>query len=127
MQKPNPIGCHRIQHKCRNGKKDKGLVNIISLKNDNGRYYSSFVYQNLLLTTTREVLKNKFKISEKEFNLNASKKYFELISQRSFDDDKLKNLINNLNFDKISSDFKLISNSSNKIDVFVCINEDAEI
>lgn len=110
----------------RNGKKDKGLVNIISLKNDNGRYYSSFVYQNLLLTTTREVLKNKFKISEKEFNLNASKKYFELISQRSFDDDKLKNLINNLNFDKISSDFKLISNSSNKIDVFVCINEDAE-
>lgn len=110
----------------RSGKKNKGVVNVISLKNDNGKYYSSFVYQNLLLTTTNEVLNNISRISEKEFNLSASLNYFKLISQRNFDDDKLKNIINNLRFDEISSNFKLISNSNQKIDVFICINQEAE-
>lgn len=109
----------------RSGKKDKGLVNVISLKNDNGKYYSSFVYQNLLLTTTNEILNNISEISENEFNLSASKNYFKLISQRSFDDEKLKSIINNLRFDEIPQNFKLISNSNKKIDVFVCINQEA--
>ena len=110
----------------RSGKKDKGLVNIISLVNDKGKRYSQFVYQKLLLTTTREVLRDLKYCSEKEFNLKASNKYFKLISQRSFDDDELKNILNFLKFNEIPLKFKLIENYGNKIDVFVCINEEAE-
>lgn len=110
----------------RSGKKDKGIVKVISLINEKGRRYSQFVYQKLLLNTTWEVLQSYSEISEKEFNLNASNRYFDLISQRSFDDEELKGIINNLWFEKIPSKFKLIENRYNGIDVFVCVNEDAE-
>lgn len=112
--------CNRMSNK------DKGLVNVISLINENGNQYAKYVYQRLLLNTTHEVLKDLNQCSEKDFNLKASNKYFKLISQRSFDDDELKNILNNLKFNDIPSYFKLIENNQNKMDVFVCINEEAE-
>ena len=111
----------------RSGKKEKGLVNVISLVNDKGKQYSGYVYQDLLLTTTHEVLNDLNRCSEKDFNLKASNNYFRLISQRSFEDGKLKEILNYLKFSDIPSNFKLIENhQQNKIDVFVCINEEAE-
>lgn len=110
----------------RSGKKDKGIVNVISLVNENGKRYSQFVYQKLLLNTTREVLQSYSNISEKDFNLNASNQYFDLISKRSFDDGELKSIINYLNFEEIPSKFKLIENRNDGIDVFVCVNKEAE-
>lgn len=110
----------------REGKKDKGMVNVISLVNEDGKRYSQFVYQKLLLNTTREVLESYSNISEKDFNLYASNKYFDLISKRSFDDEKLKRILNQLRFEEIPSKFKLIENKSKRIDVFVCVNEEAE-
>lgn len=110
----------------RSGKKNKGIVNVISLVNSNRKRYSQFVYQKLLLNTTREVLKSYSKISEKNFNLKASNKYFDLISKRSFDDEELKSIINFLKFEKIPSKFKLIENSGKRIDVFVCVNDESE-
>ena len=110
----------------RAGKKNKGLVNVISLINDKGKRYSQFVYQKLLLNTTREVLQGYSKISEKDFNLNASNQYFDLISKRSFDDNELKKILNQLWFEKIPSKFKLIENKGKGIDVFVCVNDEAE-
>lgn len=111
----------------RSDKKDKGVVNVISLINENGKRYSSFVYEDLLLNTTREVLQSYSKISENEFNLNASNQYFDLISKRSFDDKKLKSLINYLKFDDLPSKFKLIENNNKGIDIFVCVNDEAEM
>ena len=110
----------------RSGKKDKGIVKVISLVNENGKNYSGFVYQKLLLSTTREVLQSYSKISEKDFNLNASNEYFGLISNRSFDDEELKMILNNLWFEKIPTKFKLIENHTKGIDVFVCVNDEAE-
>lgn len=110
----------------RSGKKNKGIVNVISLVNSNGKMYSQYVYQKLLLNTTREVLRSYSKISEKDFNLKASNQYFDLISQRSFDDEELKSIINFLKFEMIPSKFKLIENSGKRIDVFVCVNDEAK-
>ena len=113
--------------RCNRGyNKYKGIVNIISLINSNGSHFSDYVYEGLLLSTTKEVLKDFNTVSEKDFNLMASQKYFKLISNRSFDDERLREILNNLKFDEISSNFKLIKNLPNKIDVFVCINDDAE-
>ena len=55
----------------RSGKKNKGLVNVVSLVNEKGHTYSKYVYNKLLLNTTGEVLGNLNKCSEKEFNLKA--------------------------------------------------------
>jgi len=110
----------------RSWKKSKGIVNVISLVNENGKRFSQFVYQTLLLNTTREVLASYSKISEKSFNLRASNEYFELISERSFDDDNLKLILNQLQFEEIPLNFKLIENRNNGIDVFVCVNAEAE-
>lgn len=106
--------------------KEKGLVNVVSLVNDKDHNFSNYVYQGLLLSTTKEVLKDISNISEKEFNLYASNKYFELISKRSFEDEELVNILNYLKFNEINSKFKLIENLPNKIDIFVCINTEAE-
>ena len=110
----------------RSGEKDRGIVNVVSLVNEKGKRYSQFVYEKLLLNTTREVLKSYSIISEKDFNLNASNRYFELISKRSFNDEKLKKILNNLQFEEIPFNFKLIENRTDNIDVFVCINDEAE-
>ena len=110
----------------RSGKKNKGLVNVVSLVNEKGHTYSKYVYNKLLLNTTGEVLGNLNKCSEKEFNLKASNKYFKLISQRSFGDEELLNCLNYLKSKEIPSKFKLIDNDVNKMDVFVCINQEAE-
>ena len=110
----------------RSGKKENGVVNVVSLVNEKGELYSNFVYDSLLLNTTREVLKGLNQCSENEFNLKASTKYFKLISERNHDDDELIECLNNLKFNEIPSMFKLIENHQNRMDIFVCINEEAE-
>ena len=90
----------------RGGNKNKGVVNIISLKNENGKNYSSFVYDSILLNKTKEVLSSLSSVSEKEFNLLAPKNYFKLIYESGAQDDYLINLIKKLRFPEISTNFK---------------------
>ena len=107
----------------RNGYQDKGQVNIIYLVKDNGKPYANSVYDVFLLEKTKDVLKDYSIISEKNFNLHASKKYFNLISQIGTSDYELMSIIQKLYFEEIPHKFKLIKNSFEKIDVFVCIDE----
>lgn len=111
----------------RSGKKDIGYVNIVSIKNDNGRLYSNFVYDSLLINTTREILKEFTEIEEKDFNFNASTFYFNLLSRRKESYSELIEYFYYLKFNDIQNNFKLIENSVPKIDVFVCVNENAEM
>lgn len=110
----------------RGGNKDKGIVNVISLKNENGKTYSSFIYDSLLLNKTKEVLSSLSSVSEKEFNLSAAKAYFKSIYDSGVQDDYLVNLIEKLRFPEISTNFKLIEEDIQKMDVFVVINSNAE-
>ena len=109
----------------RSGNKNKGTVNIISLKNENGKTYSSFVYDSILLNKTKEVLSSLSSVSEKEFNLSAAKNYFKLIYDSGAQDDYLINLIKKLKFPEISTNFKLIDEDIQKTDVFVVVNPEA--
>lgn len=111
----------------RSGNKEKGIVNVISLKNENGKSYSSFIYDSLLLNKTKEVLTSLNQISEKEFNLAAAKNYFKLIYNSGTQDDYLIKIIENLRFPKIPSNFKLIEEDIQKVDVFVVINSEAKL
>lgn len=111
----------------RSGNKEKGIVNVISLKNENGKSYSSFIYDSLLLNKTKEVLTSLNQISEKEFNLAAAKNYFKLIYNSGTQDDYLIKIIENLRFAEIPSNFKLIEEDIQKVDVFVVINSEAKL
>ena len=111
----------------RSGNKEKGIVNVIYLKNENGKSYSSFIYDSLLLNKTKEVLTSLNQISEKEFNLAAAKNYFKLIYNSGTQDDYLIKIIENLRFPEIPSNFKLIEEDIQKVDVFVVINSEAKL
>lgn len=111
----------------RSGNKEKGVVNVIFLKNENGKSYSSFIYDSLLLNKTKEVLTSLNQISEKEFNLAAAKNYFKLIYNSGTQDDYLIKIIKNLRFPEIPSNFKLIEEDIQKVDVFVVINSEAKL
>ena len=110
----------------RSGKKNTGSVNVISIKNNNDKLYSNFVYDSLLINTTREILNQYTSVDEKNFNLNASRKYFELLSNRKESNETLNEYITRLKFSDIPTEFKLIENMVTKFDVFVCVNKDAE-
>lgn len=111
----------------RSGNKEKGVVNVISLKNENGKSYSSFIYDSLLLNKTKEILTSLNQISEKEFNLAAAKNYFKLIYNSGTQNDYLIKIIENLRFPEIPSNFKLIEEDIQKVDVFVVINSEAKL
>lgn len=109
----------------RNNSKEKGEVNIILL-NDNRRNYSNYVYDSLLLNTTKELLESfENVVSEKEFNLTASKRYFELLLKRSSQEENLEQYIEYLKFEEIYHNFNLIEEKVPKVDVFIEINSDA--
>lgn len=110
----------------RNDKDNKGEVNIINLKNENDKSFSSFVYESTLLEATLEILKTFDKASEKDFNFKTSNDYFQEIAERgNTDKEELFECIEKLNFEDISSKFKLIDDDIKKVDVFIKINQKA--
>lgn len=111
----------------RNNTADKGVVNVVSLVNENNKKYSNFVYDYLLLEATRNVLKDKNSISENEFNMISSMNYFRYLKENGSDNASIKliKIIRELNFEDIPPNFKLIKNSVEKIDVFVEIDDES--
>ena len=111
----------------RNDKKEKGTVNIIHLINENKREYSSFIYDSTLLRLTEELTKDYTEISEKDFNLKISKKYYTEVNNRISHDasHNLEKIISTLKISNITHEFKLIEDDIEKIDVFIEINDEA--
>lgn len=109
----------------RNNNKEKGKINVISL-HDGRKNTASYIYDSLLLNLTKEILKEfSSNVSEKDFNLEASKKYFQLLSKRSNNDKNLKDCIKYLQFEEVNRKFNLIENNLPKVDVFVELDEEA--
>ncbi|WP_413827205.1 CRISPR-associated helicase Cas3' [Methanobrevibacter sp. UBA313] len=111
----------------RNNEKTKGEVNVISLINDKGRKFSRMVYDSILLSSTIDLLKKQESCSEKEFNLITSQEYNKILLKNGSQDKNLLKIIKELNLGKISSDFKLIEETVEKIDVFVNFDEESQL
>lgn len=111
----------------RNNKYDMGEVNVVSIVNDNNTPYSKFVYGSFLLNTTRELLEHLTTVTESEFNYNASKRYFDLINERGNKEMTLIKRIEHLDYNNISSEFKLIEELVDKVDVFININNESDL
>ncbi len=115
----------------RNWRNGKGEVNIISLK-DEKKNYSSYVYDSILLDITRKILTDNKMISEKDYFEIMEKYYYEITVKKSKDLSKdLLSAIYSLKYksedeSKGISDFKLIEEDYQKVDVFIELNNDAK-
>jgi len=116
----------------RNGQRE-GTVYVVSLKNENGRKYASFIYDPVLLDITKNILKDHTEIRERQF-LELINKYYQdtkakktqAISRQMLEA-ILKLRYDSTDKDKISiSDFRLIEENYSKKDVFVEVDEEAK-
>jgi CRISPR-associated endonuclease/helicase Cas3 len=118
---------NQVAGRCnRNSVKDIGVVKIFSIKNDNEKLFSSYIYDITLLDWTRKVLENYDEISESDF-LCMNNLYFEyLLDAVSRDESKkiLKNFCK-LGLESASKNFKLIDDGFPETDVFVEADSEA--
>ncbi len=108
----------------RNQKSNTAEVNIVYLKDDNGRSFYSYIYDPFLIDSTRKVLQERTQIPECEF-LSLSRNYFQEVKRR-LSEDESKNILRaifNLDYGEIGR-FQLIEEYE-KVDIFVEIDEEA--
>ncbi|MCL5673957.1 MAG: CRISPR-associated helicase Cas3' [Deltaproteobacteria bacterium] len=116
--------------RCNRNGKNKGNVYIVNLVDEQGKLYSSYVYDIVLLNITQNILINKKEIKESEF-LDLTNTYYNEIKNKKLQDNSISEAIYKLRYDSIDhdkisiSDFKLIENDYPKIDVFVETDEKA--
>ena len=110
----------------------KGVVYVVSLKDENGKY-STKIYDSTLLDITKNILKKYNEIGEGMFLELINEYYKETLTKKTQDESiKIVEAIEKLRYDSedhenISiSDFKLIEEDYSKKDVFVEIDDDAK-
>lgn len=108
----------------RNQKSAKAEVEVVCLRDDNGRNFYSYIYDPFLIDTTRKILPEEAKIPESAF-LSLGKLYFQEVKRRMSDDDSqgILQAVSNLNYDEVSR-FQLIE-EYDKVDIFVEVDEEA--
>lgn len=116
----------------RNWRNKNGEVKVVSLRDDKG-LYSTYVYDGFLLDVTKSILKKHPVIEESEL-FEIINEYYHLLKNKISLEISV-NIIEAIEKLKYAdavdgktsiSDFRLIENETNKIDVFVEINEKAK-
>jgi len=110
----------------RNQQKEKGIVNIIRLCDENGKEYNRYIYDSISKETTYELIKDLDSISEKDFGYIIDEYYNKISEKISKDESKeIINKLTKLEISNITSDFTLIEMNIEKQDVFIDLNEES--
>lgn len=116
----------------RNAIKGKGIVKLYTLLNENhnDKKFSRYIYSEVLLDVTENILSHREIINENEIG-SINKKYFEKVKQATLgkcseDYEEIKSAIFTLNFKKIRELFKLIEDKYEKEDVIINYNEETQ-
>lgn len=118
--------------RCNRNGKEEGEVYIISLKDDRGRLYSSYIYDSVLIDITRKILSNRKEIKESELLPLIDEYYSETEKKKSQDISRgIVEAITKLRYDSEDdrasiADFKLIEEDYPKRDVFIELDEEAK-
>lgn len=118
--------------RCNRNGKQRGEVYIVSLKDDRGRRYSSYIYDPVLIDITRKVLSGRKEIKESDLLSLTNEYYSETEKKKSQDISReLVEAITKLRYDSGDdrtsiSDFQLIENDYPKRDVFIELDENAK-
>ncbi len=109
----------------RNNKNETGMVYLFKLKDINDKLYCSYIYESIQLQPTEKILSGKTTITESELLLIIDKYYNEIKNKLSTNKSKeLLKDVNNLNYENIFNNFKLIDYIPNLL-VFVENDEKA--
>lgn len=117
--------------RCNRNGKQKGEVYIVSLKDEKGRMYSSYIYDPVLIDITRKILSNREEIKESELLPLIDEYYSETEKKKSQDTSRgIIEAITKLKYDSEDgrtsiADFKLIEEDYPKRDVFIELDEEA--
>jgi CRISPR-associated endonuclease/helicase Cas3 len=117
--------------RCNRNAKQHGETHVIHLANEDGKSYSSFVYDHILLEQTNDLLQSHQSIEESLFQ-SMLKSYYKRVRRRISSDtsNAIESAIQKLiycsedNCEPAVNNFKLIS-SYEKFSVFIEIDEDA--
>lgn len=118
--------------RCNRNMESRGNFKVVNLIDENGKKFSSYIYDRILLEATEETLKNKKKLTEEEF-LNLTEEYFNIVRERGVNSKKSKYMIDSVKLLRFRnsrnpefgiSEFKLIEEDYGT-EVFVQLNEDA--
>ncbi|ADG13847.1 CRISPR-associated helicase/endonuclease Cas3 [Methanocaldococcus infernus] len=121
-----PLDClNQTAGRCnRHNEGKKGIVNIVKLIDDNGKRFSSYIYENHLITKTEELLNDYEIIEEKEF-LRLNNLYFKKLSIYKDKSKEILKTIENFRYEDVENKFKLIENIPS-LDLFVCVEDEAK-
>lgn len=117
--------------RCNRNGISKGEAYIVKVKRENGRTYASYIYDAVLLDITEEILSAKDEIKEGEFLDLIDHYYKETKEKKSQDISRnLLEAITKLRYDSEDdaiaiSDFKLIEEDYQKVDVFIEVSAEA--
>lgn len=111
----------------RNNDSDKGLVNIVVLKDEKQEFYK-YIYDSTLIDATRSVIEAfSGAVKEKDFVLSSVDKYYKIVLERGSKDES-KNILESiikLDFSK-TAEFDLIQEKLPTISLFVEVDDVAE-
>lgn len=109
----------------RNMKSSSADVEIVSLVDERGRSFNSYIYDRVLTQTTEELLADKNEIPEK-YLLQLVEAYYSRIKQACSDDESRGILaaVRALDFEEVRK-FRLIKDKLEKVDIFVELNDEA--
>lgn len=108
----------------RNYDEKKGEICILLLKDENNRFFYSYIYDPILMDITKKILtKVNGKISEKNFTLKFANDYYRLLKERGSSDDseEMIDSLKRLDFSETSK-FNLIE-KVRTVTIFIELNE----
>lgn len=117
--------------RCNRNWSNRGEVKVVLLKDDSGRSYASYIYDPILLDATKRFLT--YEVPEADLYKVIETYYNELAEIKSSDESvDIINAVTGLKFDSYDSsvsikDFKLIEEDYKKVDVFIELDENAEV
>jgi len=108
----------------RESENEKGEVHVVKLIDENtGRSFASYIYDSVLLDITESILGDIDHQSEKDFNYEAARKYFELCKTRGSDEEDVLEYLRNLQFASLGQ-FQLIQEDVADVSVYIERTED---
>lgn len=111
--------------RCNRNNKKHGEVHIIKLINENNKPYYKNIYDSVLIQLTQEIIQDYTIVSEKEFTIPSTDKYYQETLNRT-KQARLNDYLEYLKFQSMNKEFQLIDDND-KIPVFICINDEAAI
>jgi len=118
---------NQVAGRCnRSGLRDRSSVHVVTLRDDRGRFFYSYVYGEFLVSKTRTVLEGRSHLNEGEF-LDAVENYYRRVSLDKSDDvsHELLEHLSMEEYEDLRDGFQLFEEDGGKIDVFVELDSEA--